>query len=101
MFRGNDIAFHWAEKGHDIHVVSGIPNYPSGKFYDGYGLFRKQREVINGVKVTRLPIIPRGNNKIMLMMNYFSYLIVAWMFVFFMHSFTNMTESLFNSCVIV
>lgn len=83
VFRGNDIAFHWAEKGHDVHVVSGIPNYPSGKFYDGYGLLRKQHEVINGVNVTRLPIIPRGNNKIMLMLNYFSYLIVAWVYMLF------------------
>ena len=24
-FRGNDIAFHLAEEGHDVHVVTGIP----------------------------------------------------------------------------
>ena len=83
VFRGNDIAFHWADDGHDVHVVTGIPNYPAGKFYEGYGLFKKRHEVINGVKVTRLPIFPRGNNKIMLMLNYFSYLIVAWVYMFF------------------
>ena len=38
VFRGNDIAFHWAEEGHDVHVVTGIPNYPDGVFHDGYGL---------------------------------------------------------------
>lgn len=32
VFRGNDIAFHWAELGHDVHVVTGIPNYPDGVF---------------------------------------------------------------------
>ncbi|MBQ3787195.1 MAG: glycosyltransferase family 4 protein [Bacteroidales bacterium] len=83
VFRGNDIAFHWAEEGHDVHVVCGVPNYPHGKFYEGYGLFKKRHEVINGVKVTRLPIFPRGNNKIMLMLNYFSYLIVAWVYMLF------------------
>ena len=83
VFRGNDIAFHWAEEGHDVHVVCGVPNYPHGKFYDGYGLFKKRKEVINGVKVTHLPIFPRGNNKIMLMLNYFSYLIVAWVYMLF------------------
>lgn len=77
VFRGNDIAFHWAEAGHDVHVVTGIPNYPDGVFHKGYGLFKKRYEVVNGVHVTRLPIFPRGNNKIMLMLNYFSYLIVA------------------------
>lgn len=83
VFRGNDIAFHWADQGHEVHVVSGIPNYPQGKFYDGYGLFKKRKEVINGVKVTHLPIFPRGNNKVMLMLNYFSYLIVAWVYMLF------------------
>lgn len=81
-FRGNDIAFHLAEMGHDVHVVTGIPNYPKGKFFLGYGLLRKRHEVINGVKVTHLPIVPRGeDNKIMLMLNYFSYLIVGLVWV--------------------
>lgn len=83
VFRGNDIAFHWAEQGHDVHVVSGIPNYPDGNFHEGYGLFKKRHETVNGVKVTRLPIFPRGNNKIMLMLNYFSYLFVAWVWMLF------------------
>ena len=83
VFRGNDIAFHWAEEGHVVHVVCGVPNYPQGKFYTGYGLFNKRHEVVKGVKVTHLPIIPRGNNKIMLMLNYFSYLIVGWVYMLF------------------
>lgn len=83
VFRGNDIAFHWAEEGHDVHVVCGVPNYPDGVFHKGYGWFKKRHEVVNGAKVTRLPIIPRGNNKIMLMLNYFSYLFVAWVYMLF------------------
>ena len=94
VFRGNDIAFHWAEEGHDVHVVTGIPNYPDGVFHKGYGLLRKRHETlvqdVQGVKkfkgsieITRLPIFPRGNNKIMLMLNYFSYLIVAWVYMLF------------------
>ena len=83
VFRGNDIAFHWAEQGHDVHVVSGVPNYPHGKFYEGYGLFKKRHEVIRGVKVTHLPIVPRGNGKVTLLLNYLSYLIVANVWVFF------------------
>lgn len=83
VFRGNDIAFHWAEQGHEVHVVCGVPNYPHGKFYDGYGLFKKLHEVVKGVRITRLPIFPRGNGKIMLMLNYFSYFIVAWVYMLF------------------
>ena len=81
VFRGNDIAFHWAELGHDVHVVTGIPNYPDGVFHKGYGLFSKRHEIVRGVHVTRLPIFPRGNNKIMLMLNYFSYLVVASFYI--------------------
>lgn len=83
VFRGNDIAFHWAEEGHDVHVVCGVPNYPQGKFFEGYGLFKRRHEVVNGVKVTRLPIVPRGNGKVSLMLNYFSYLVVAWVWMLF------------------
>lgn len=84
VFRGNDVAFHLAEEGHEVHVVTGIPNYPGGKFFDGYGWWKKHQEVVNGVKVTRLPIIPRGvDNKIMLMLNYFSYLVVACVWMLF------------------
>ena len=96
VFRGNDIAFHWAEQGHDVHVVCGVPNYPDGVFHKGYGLFKHRHEEIvhpttgsgagtfkGKVRVTRLPIIPRGNNKIMLMLNYFSYLFVAWVYMLF------------------
>lgn len=83
VFRGNDIAFHWAEDGHEVHVVCGVPNYPDGVFHKGYGWFKRRHEVINGVKVTRLPIIPRGNNKILLILNYFSYLIVGLVYMLF------------------
>lgn len=83
-FRGNDIAFHLAEEGHDVHVVTGIPNYPKGKFFPGYGLFKKRHEVINGVRVTRLPLVPRGeDNKIMLMLNFFSFFIFGWFWMLF------------------
>ena len=50
--------------------------------------------MVNGVKVTRLPIIPRGNNKIMLMLNYFSYLIVAWVYMLF-HAITHKYDRVF------
>lgn len=84
VFRGNDIAFHWAEKGHDVHVVTGIPNYPDGVFHKGYGIFKNRHQMVNNVRVTRLPILPRGNNKITLMLNYFSYFIEALVYVLFL-----------------
>ena len=84
VFRGNDVAFHLAKEGHDVNVLCGIPNYPTGKYFPGYGLFKKRKEVVQGVNVIRMPIVPRGNGgKIMLMLNYFSYFIIAWVWMLF------------------
>jgi len=78
LFRGNDVAFHMAGRGVEVTVICGVPNYPAGKFYPGYGLFTKNREVINGVRVIRVPSIPRGNgSRLKLFANYFSYFISA------------------------
>ena len=77
-FRGNDIAFDWAAKGDQVTVITAIPNYPSGKFTEGYGLFTKRKEIINGVEVIRIPVIPRGkDNNIQLMLNYLSFALIG------------------------
>lgn len=75
QFRVNDIAVEWIKKGYEVTVITGIPNYPQGKFVEGYGLFKKREENYKGVRVIRLPIIPRGSNGIMLVLNYLSYMI--------------------------
>lgn len=58
-FKANDMAFELARRGHDVTVLAPIPDYPQGKFYDGYGLFKRRKETVNGVKVLRTTIIPR------------------------------------------
>lgn len=82
VFRGNDIAFDMARRGVEVTVICGIPNYPTGKFFGGYGFFKKRKESVNGVNVIRIPIVPRGNgSKFQLMLNYFSYFINASLFL--------------------
>jgi glycosyltransferase involved in cell wall biosynthesis len=77
-FKGNDIAFELSKKGYEITVITSIPNYPQGRYYEGYTLIKRRKEIINDVKVIRLPVIPRGSGKnVNLMLNYFSYLIVS------------------------
>ncbi len=81
-FRGNDIAYYFARMGMNVTVICGTPNYPQGNFFTGYGWFKRNREIINKVKVIRLPIIPRGNgSKLKLLANYFSYFIIASIFL--------------------
>lgn len=94
VFRGNDIADHLVKKGYGVHVIAGTPNYPVGKFYRGYGWIKRRKEIVKGVHVTRLPIIPRGNNKIMLMLNYFSFFIISSVYVVF-HALFNKYDCVF------
>jgi hypothetical protein len=73
-FKVNDIAFELAKRGNDITVITAIPDYPQGKFYNGYSLFKRKREKVNGISVYRLPIIPRGKGRrIEIIINYVSY----------------------------
>ncbi len=72
-FRINDICKEWVKRGYEVTVVTGIPNYPQGKFFDGYGLFKKRKEEYEGIRIIRLPIVSRGKGSIRLALNYFSY----------------------------
>lgn len=78
-FRINDICQAWIEKGYKVTVITGIPNYPEGKFYKGYNIFKKRTENYNGIDIIRLPIIPRGSSKITLILNYFSFVVSGFM----------------------
>ena len=49
----SEIAEHLAEKGHQVTVVTGFPNYPEGVVYSGYRRKLCQKEKINGVRVVR------------------------------------------------
>jgi len=72
-FRVNDIALDRAQRGDQVTVLTGIPDYPEGHFHKGYGLFKKRVEYVNGVKVVHVPLIPRGNGgKIRMVLNYAS-----------------------------
>lgn len=54
----HELAEGLAKRGHQVTVLTGFPNYPAGHFYRGYTLRLWRREVVNGVRVIRLPIYP-------------------------------------------
>lgn len=57
-FKGLTFARELARQGFEVEVVTGFPNYPEGKVYTGYRMHFIQRELIDGVRVTRLPLYP-------------------------------------------
>ena len=84
-FKCNDVAFELARQGHSVTVLTDIPNYPGGKYFKGYGLFRHRREVIKGVNVIRTAVVPRGNGSgFMIALNYLSFALTACIRALFM-----------------
>ena len=82
-FRINDICKEWVKRGYKVTVLTGIPNYPQGSFYKGYSWFRGKRENYEGIDIIRIPLIPRGHNALMLMLNYISFVISGWFWKIF------------------
>ena len=74
-FRINDMCLEWVKRGYKVSVVTGIPNYPIGKTFEGYGIFKKRHETWNGIEIFRIPLIPRGKSKMGMVANYLSFMI--------------------------
>jgi len=77
-FRINDLCLGLKDKGHEVTVLTGKPNYPNGKFYGGYTFLNKRLESYHGIKVYRSYLIPRGSaSGFRLFLNYISFVIFA------------------------
>ena len=83
QFRVNDICTEWVKRGYKVTVITGIPNYPQGKYYDGYGIFKKRKETYNGINIIRIFLFPRGKNSIMLALNYLSFVVSGFLWKVF------------------
>lgn len=68
-FRVNSLCAELAKRGHAVTVLTGFPQYPEGKIYDGYGFHQAYDHEWNGVRVERLKVLPRGKTPIGLLLN--------------------------------
>lgn len=85
-FRINDLCLGLKERGHHISVLTAKPNYPKGKFYNGYNFFNKSSEKYNGIKIYRSLIIPRGKGSgFRLFINYISFVIFGTIRILFIN----------------
>ena len=72
--RVSALAEELAKAGHEVTVITGAPNYPVGKIYDGYKIKLYQREKLNNVNVIRLPLYPNHSESVgKRMLNYISF----------------------------
>lgn len=76
--RTSEHSREWARRGHEVTVVTCVPNHPSGKIYPGYKNKLFQTELIDGVKVVRLWTFVAANERFLFRtMNYVIYSIAA------------------------
>jgi glycosyltransferase involved in cell wall biosynthesis len=66
------------DRGHDVQVLTGFPNYPGGKLYPGYRVRFCQCEVMDGIPVTRVPLYPsHDKSPLGRALNYLSFAVSA------------------------
>ncbi|MEB0146564.1 glycosyltransferase family 4 protein [Pseudomonas sp. CCC2.2] len=75
--RINDLVRDFTEKGHEVTVLTGLPNYPEGNIFDAYRSNPNDFKRYFNATVIRVPLIPRGKRSISLALNYLSFFISA------------------------
>ena len=45
QFKINEICESLVEKGHSVKVITGLPNYPTGKIFDNYKNHKNHKEI--------------------------------------------------------
>ena len=84
-FKSSELAFELAKRGYKVDVLTGIPNYPEGHYYKGYGIYSKRKEVKEGVSFYRCFQTPRKllPGFIGLSLNFVTFAINATLWVIF------------------
>ena len=76
-----DLCEEMVKRGHEVHVVTGVPNYPMGVIYPEYRNGKGRRQEKDGVKITRTFTIGRRHNILFRFLNYYSYAISSTRYV--------------------
>lgn len=84
-FKGLAFARALLKQGFEVEVLTGFPNYPGGKVYAGYKIKWLQREQIEGVHITRVPLYPNhSQSPIKRVLNYVSFAVSVVIYGLFM-----------------
>ena len=74
FFKGINYVKRLQRRGHDVQVLTGFPNYPNGKIYNGYKIRLWQHELIDKISVLRTYLYPsHDNSSVKRAINYLSF----------------------------
>ena len=84
VYKGQRFAEFLARAGYEVEVVTGFPNYPGGKVYQGYRIRPWQRHCENGIAITRLALYPsHERSRFGRVLNYASFMLSAFAYLTF------------------
>lgn len=76
-FRINTLCRELVNRGHQVTVVTGYPQYPIGRIYDGYGFDIPYEKEWKGVRIVRVKVHPRGKTPFGMLRNCIDYVRAA------------------------
>lgn len=79
-FRINDLVEEYDSREHELTILTGYPNYPSGKVFPEFKRDPESYSKFISSRVIRVPIFTRGNNSFRLALNYISYVFSSIVF---------------------
>jgi len=73
-----ELCKRWVKYGHDVNVITCVPNVPDGVVYDGYKNRLVQKEIIDGIRTIRVwTFITANKGTFRRIINYLSYMFSA------------------------
>lgn len=79
-FQLPDLCEELVARGHEVDIITGVPNYPMGITYSEYKHGQNRRQTRNGVNIIRTLEIARRNNIVFRFLNYYSFAISSTLF---------------------
>lgn len=80
-FRVNTLARELVERGNQVTVLTGYPQYPQGEIYEGFGFKTPYEKQWKSVRIERIKMRPRGHNAIGLLRNCTSFVTQGYKWV--------------------
>ncbi len=78
--RVHERAVYWARWGHDVTVITCVPNFPYGRLFDGYENKWRQEEILDGIRVVRVKTYIAPNQGVFRRtLDFLSYMITAYL----------------------
>lgn len=80
-FKGLAFAKELRRQNIEVSVITGFPNYPGGKVYDGYKIKVFQRDSHEDIIINRVPLYPdHGSSALKRMLNYGTFFLSSMVF---------------------